>query len=27
VSASGWYFVEVKAPRAGRGAYTLTITK
>jgi subtilisin family serine protease len=27
VSRSGWYFLEVKAPKGKRGAYTLTITK
>jgi hypothetical protein len=24
---SGWYFVEVRAPKAGGGAYRLVITK
>jgi hypothetical protein len=27
VRKSGWYFVQVRAPKARRGAYTLTITK
>jgi subtilisin family serine protease len=27
VPRSGWYFVEVKAPKAGGGAYDLTVTK
>jgi subtilisin family serine protease len=27
VPRTGWYFVEVKAPKAGGGAYVLTITK
>jgi hypothetical protein len=27
VTKSGWYYIEVKAPKARRGAYTLTITK
>ena len=27
VRTSGWHFIQVKAPKSRRGAYTLTITK